>query len=282
MRIRKLGIYSGTELIVGGRDISQPERAWRKHVIDRPGALLSLRNRGEIFFGDTAQPLEAGDMVCYDALPCHEFRSRKEWSYYYLHFPAGMLPEEWNSRRCNTPVPGVRLVHFSNTELARIKREFQEAHTLFELRRPGWEMLVAALIQLILTRFFLTMPKSPAAGKSRLEVALPLLDVYGGSRNLKEIARSCGMSLSNFFRKFRSEYNCSPIEYRDNQVIAHAKILLCSTELQIKEIARELNFDDPYYFSRFFHARTGNTPSQYRKRHGHALCSSATEMNNNS
>ena len=90
------------------------------------------------------------------------------------------------------------------------------------------------------------------------------------------------MSLSNFFRKFRSEYNCSPIEYRDNQVIAHAKILLCSTELQIKEIARELNFDDPYYFSRFFHARTGNTPSQYRKRHGHALCSSATEMNNNS
>ena len=88
--------------------------------------------------------------------------------------------------------------------------------------------------------------------------------------------------ISNFFRKFRSEYNCSPIEYRDNQVIAHAKILLCSTELQIKEIARELNFDDPYYFSRFFHARTGNTPSQYRKRHGHALCSSATEMNNNS
>lgn len=282
MRIRKLGIYSGTELIVGGRDISQPERAWRKHVIDRPGALLSLRNRGEIFFGDTAQPLEAGDMVCYDALPCHEFRSRKEWSYYYLHFPARMLPEEWNSRRCNTPVPGVRLVHFSNTELARIKREFLEAHTLFELRRPGREILIGALIQLILTRFFLALPQEPAIGKSRLETSLQRLNIYGGHRSMEEIARGCGMSRTDFFRKFRSEYNCSPIEYRDNQVIAHAKILLCSTELQIKEIARELNFDDPYYFSRFFHARTGNTPSQYRKRHGHALCSSATEMNNNS
>lgn len=277
MRIRKLGVYSGNELIVGGRDISRPEHSWRKHVIDRPGALLSLRNRGEIFFGDLAQPLEEGDMVCYDALPCHEFRHQKEWSYYYLHFPAGMLPEEWNTRRCNTPVPGVRLVHFSNTELARIKREFQEAHTHFKLRRPGWEMLVGALMQLILTRFFLALPQEPAAGRSRLEAALPQLDVNGRPRNLEEIARSCGMSLSNFFRRFRQEYNCSPLEYRDNQVIAQAKILLCSTELQIKEIARELNFDDPYYFSRFFHARTGNTPSQYRKRCGIHPASTPTQ-----
>lgn len=49
MRIRKLGIYSGTELIVGGRDISQPERAWRKHVIDRPGALLSPQPGRNLF-----------------------------------------------------------------------------------------------------------------------------------------------------------------------------------------------------------------------------------------
>ena len=188
----------------------------------------------------------------------------------------------------------MRLVHFSNTELARIKREFLEAYTHFELQRPGWEILIGALIQLILTRFFLALPQEPAIGKSRLEpqepaigksrleTSLQRLNIYGGHRSMEEIARGCGMSRTDFFRKFRSEYNCSPIEYRDNQVIAHAKILLCSTELQIKEIARELNFDDPYYFSRFFHARTGNTPSQYRKRHGHALCSSATEMNNNS
>ncbi len=282
MKIRKLGIRFANELLIGWSNTSLTNRTWRKHVIDRPGALLSVRNQGEILYGNTVQVLKEGDMICYDALPCHEFRYQKEWSYYYLHFPARMLPEEWNSRRSNTPVPGVRLVHFSNTELARIKREFLEAHTLFELRRPGWEILIGALIQLILTRFFLALPQEPAIGKSRLETSLQRLNIYGGHRSMEEIARGCGMSRTDFFRKFRSEYNCSPIEYRDNQVIAHAKILLCSTELQIKEIARELNFDDPYYFSRFFHARTGNTPSQYRKRHGHALCSSATEMNNNS
>ena len=282
MKIRKLGIRFANELLIGWSNTSLTNRTWRKHVIDRPGALLSVRNQGEILYGNTVQVLKEGDMICYDALPCHEFRYQKEWSYYYLHFPEQMLPEEWHSRCCNTPVPGVRLVHFSNTELARIKREFLEAYTHFELQRPGWEILIGALIQLILTRFFLALPQEPAIDKSRLETSLQRLNIYGGHRSMEEIARGCGMSRTDFFRKFRSEYNCSPIEYRDNQVIAHAKILLCSTELQIKEIARELNFDDPYYFSRFFHARTGNTPSQYRKRHGHALCSSATEMNNNS
>lgn len=172
MKIRKLGIRFANELLIGWSNTSLTNRTWRKHVIDRPGALLSVRNQGEILYGNTVQVLKEGDMICYDALPCHEFRYQKEWSYYYLHFPARMLPEEWNSRRCNTPVPGVRLVHFSNTELARIKREFLEAHTLFELRRPGWEILIGALIQLILTRFFLALPQEPAIGKSRLETSL--------------------------------------------------------------------------------------------------------------
>ena len=44
-----------------------------------------------------------------------------------------------------------------------------------------------------------------------------------------------------------------------------AKELLCETTLPIGEIADQLGFRDPYYFARFFKAKTGMTAGEYRQ-----------------
>ena len=43
--------------------------------------------------------------------------------------------------------------------------------------------------------------------------------------------------------------------------------MLCSTDLQIQEIAEKLDFQDSFYFCRFFQAQTGQTPSVFRELH---------------
>jgi len=49
--------------------------------------------------------------------------------------------------------------------------------------------------------------------------------------------------------------------------INHTKNLLTSTKKTIKEIAYEMNFQDPYYFSRVFKNKTGFSPTKYRQIH---------------
>ena len=49
-----------------------------------------------------------------------------------------------------------------------------------------------------------------------------------------------------------------------NKVIEEAKRMLYASDLSGKEIAFELGFDDPAYFSRFFKKYTGQTLKHFR------------------
>ena len=53
-------------------------------------------------------------------------------------------------------------------------------------------------------------------------------------------------------------------EYILDKILLEAKRLLVFTRLSSKEIAYQLNFDDPSYFSRIFKKKTGLTPNDYR------------------
>ncbi|MEZ7506210.1 helix-turn-helix domain-containing protein [Flavobacterium sp. Arc2] len=49
--------------------------------------------------------------------------------------------------------------------------------------------------------------------------------------------------------------------------IDHSESLLLNTKKTVKEIALEMNFQDPYYFSRVFKNKTGLSPTKYRQNH---------------
>jgi AraC family transcriptional regulator, transcriptional activator of pobA len=51
-----------------------------------------------------------------------------------------------------------------------------------------------------------------------------------------------------------------------NQIILEAKRLL-QTGMSAKEVAYDLNFDDPAHFSKFFKSKTNLSPSEFRKVH---------------
>ena len=83
---------------------------------------------------------------------------------------------------------------------------------------------------------------------------------------VQEIAAELGSSYSNFRKLFKEYTGLSPAFYQQDLKLQHAKELLSTTDMSIKEIAYRLNFDSPDYFSSKFKAKIGCKPSEYRAR----------------
>lgn len=62
----------------------------------------------------------------------------------------------------------------------------------------------------------------------------------------------------------RNILNLSPKELINNGIIADVKYLLSNTNLSVKEIAAELNFEDSSYMCKMFKKQVGMSTTQYR------------------
>ncbi|MGN1022594.1 MAG: helix-turn-helix domain-containing protein [Lachnospiraceae bacterium] len=82
---------------------------------------------------------------------------------------------------------------------------------------------------------------------------------------LGTLAEVACLSPYYFSRLFRRTTGMTPHQYVLETRIRSAKFLLSSTERSVKEIAVDTGFPDESSFCACFRAKTGNTPSDYRK-----------------
>lgn len=95
---------------------------------------------------------------------------------------------------------------------------------------------------------------------SRL-VEIHFRDKHGVSE-YAEILGLAPKTLSSRFNKLKLE---NPNEIIKNRIVLEAKRLLLYTGLSIKEIAHQLGYEDPAYFSRIFTQKTSATPAAFKK-----------------
>ncbi len=67
--------------------------------------------------------------------------------------------------------------------------------------------------------------------------------------------------------KFKRMNLPQPNEVIKNRIMLEAKRLLVHTAMTAKEIAYQLGYDDPAYFSRLFFIKTGDSPSAFRSKY---------------
>ena len=82
--------------------------------------------------------------------------------------------------------------------------------------------------------------------------------------SLDEIAKLCYMSLSSFKRSFREIFEDSPRHYILTKRLDKAKQMLKNPTLSISDIAYEIGFNDPQYFTRLFKKYVEISPTNYR------------------
>ncbi|HEU5294490.1 MAG TPA: helix-turn-helix domain-containing protein [Burkholderiaceae bacterium] len=152
-----------------------------------------------------------------------------------------------------------------------VKRLFSDLGAEFERAAPGRTEALAAHL-LLLATWFLREAGDVPTEHARVSWRDTLVQRY---RALLEVqlkrhqplgayAQQLNVTPDHLSRVCRAATGLSALELLHERLVLEARRLLAYTEAPVGEVARELGFDDPAYFSRFFARRAGAAPHAYR------------------
>ena len=86
--------------------------------------------------------------------------------------------------------------------------------------------------------------------------------------NVDQLASELGLGRSQFYRKIKALTNYSPVELLRRLRLQRSRQLLTTTEKSVSEIAYEVGFSTPAYFTKCFRHAFGKTPTELREELG--------------
>lgn len=91
-------------------------------------------------------------------------------------------------------------------------------------------------------------------------------DMGNPDLNVDDLASRMGLGRSQLYRKIKALTNYSPVELIRGMRLKKARTLLTSTERTVSEIAYEVGFSSPAYFTKCYRDQYGETPSEAQQR----------------
>lgn len=138
-------------------------------------------------------------------------------------------------------------------------------------RQPSFEHISASLLQELI---FTVSRKMSIREKIRhmdererdLYATFTLMHKnYARKLTVRDLASHAGLSISRYTSLFKQYTGLSPQQYLIQYRLQKAKDLMRHTQLNIRQIAALVGFDDQLYFSRLFRKHEGLSPVEYRK-----------------
>lgn len=143
----------------------------------------------------------------------------------------------------------------------------EDTHHYASSRVPRRELLAENALERLLLLAGQLAGEGAAARDARVQRALDLIhERYAEALSVADLAGAVRLSPSRFAHLFRQETGTSPVRYLEGVRLEQAQLLLLRTDLQVKQVAARVGFDDPYYFSTRFRRRCGAAPSVWRNR----------------
>jgi AraC-like DNA-binding protein len=140
----------------------------------------------------------------------------------------------------------------------------------YRLKKPGYKTIIQAYFSSLLVFLSREYQSNDSFFTERLlqiaDAIIYLEQNYKEEISLKELASMAFMSVRQFIRVFKKNYNSTPIEYLINLRLNYSCKQLKQSDLSISKIAFESGFSDTNYFSRIFKKKYKIAPSLYRKK----------------
>jgi AraC-like DNA-binding protein len=164
---------------------------------------------------------------------------------------------------------------FRQLPLGALKQCFRQINAKMATKALNLELdlypTVAQLISILWRSRQIAGGASARKVPAKLETVLNRMAVYPDRRwTAADLARLAGMSVPQFYRVFRQATGSSPIDWLRRGRISLAKRRLLETTDPVKNVADQVGYNSPFFFSRDFKRYTGQSPSGFRKQESHA------------
>ena len=227
---------------------------------------------GVFVSGDRSIPLKAHDLVIANAECFHmQYSTSPDAPLVYYNFAVDRLrlPGSTPNRISTSDLEQFHLADAENPFYKAIRELLLECTE----KQFGYQARIQALFTdlLVHTVRLVGTPerkreKPRSSGTELLAAVKRYIDLhYAEQLDLDLLTQISYMQKSHLLHSFKRELGISPMKYLNLVRIEHAKLLLLSTDRSISEIALEVGFGSPTYFSEMFLKVVGDSPSHYRK-----------------
>lgn len=127
------------------------------------------------------------------------------------------------------------------------------------------------ILYVLLSRFIVGAKPATGVSDSRMQRIISHMRHHLSEElSLAELASKACMSKDYFIRKFKQATGQTPTVYLTGKRMERAELLLLTTVMPVKQLAREVGYEDVSYFDRLFRKYVGLSPLAYRKEKGGA------------
>lgn len=240
--------------------------AWQQPV-NRPEGyfwhqlLLCLNGSGVLSAGGTQRTIRAGDVFFLPADCPHAYWPETEqWEVRWIAFDgpaASSLLEQLNMTGPQIAVGGAAaLLPHHERMVAEISGD-----------RLQGNYICSGLMYLCLMTFHQQMLRQTDARSRLMAETLRFIDDnYARDISLAEMAAHAGVTQQHLCRVFRGALRMRPGEYLAQRRVQAAQTLIQTGDLPLSEIAQQVGFASPGYFSTVFRRYVGMAPGEYRRR----------------
>lgn len=151
---------------------------------------------------------------------------------------------------------------------SRIEKELSQASDFSDAVMKSYLQLILALCSREKSKFIELPPVTNLPVREIADFQRLLEAHFLRERNVSFYAAELALSPNAFSKKIRQLFGKTPTHLIQERVILEAKKLLHLTYKSVKEIAMDLNFEDEFYFSRYFKKGVGVSPQHYRSEVG--------------
>ncbi|MCK9411814.1 MAG: AraC family transcriptional regulator [Prolixibacteraceae bacterium] len=246
----------------------------RFHFRERPSGtaqfilIYCVSGRGEIRLNNILHDLNADHFfIIPDGMP-HSYHSDEQnpWSIYWIHF-AGRKATSYSRFACQA-------LSIERIKASRINDRIDLFSEIFRNLDRGFSLEALEYVNLSLPHLLASfthisqfrLVRESGENDPVTQSINFMLDHLTRKLKLEKIAAETGLSASHFSRIFLARTGHSPIEYFIQLKVQRACRLLDNSGWMIADVAREMGFDDQFYFSRVFRKVMGMSPAEYRRR----------------
>ncbi|MDF2988514.1 MAG: transcriptional regulator, AraC family [Eubacterium sp.] len=242
------------------------EQSQYNFMIDYYSGFLLLSGSGRYCIPDREIiPIRAGDFVQRIPGVCHstEITPDGSWVEFFISF--GRTTYNYlcslNLLPADTPVIHS---HFDENRLQQFSRFLHQLKTAEDNELPFLSLKAQETVLSIVNRPSETSPVDSV--REAIEQACRLLscDIHKVV-SLEEAAAALHMSYENFRKQFRKYVGVSPLQYRIDQKMKHAKLMILSG-VSIKETALLTGYSDAYSFTKQFTRSVGISPGRFKQK----------------